>query len=62
MSEEQDVEEVVCRLKQEEEEEEEEEVEMQDAVPLLHVATLQWQCPLLLLLLHGNELTKIQLQ
>ena len=33
MSEEQDVEEVVCRLKQEEEEEEEEEVEMQDAVP-----------------------------
>ena len=59
MSEEQDVEEVVCRLKQEEEEEEE--VEMQDAVPLLRVATLQWQCPLLLLL-HGNELTKIQLQ
>ena len=35
---------------------------MQDAVPLLHVATLQWQCPLLLLLLHGNKLTKIQLQ
>ena len=37
---------------------------MQDAVPLLRVATLQWQCPLLLLLLllHGNELTKIQLQ
>ena len=60
MSEEQDVEEVVCRLKQEEEEEEE--VEMQDAVPLLRVATLQWHCPLLLLLLHGNELTKIQLQ
>ena len=35
---------------------------MQDAVPLLRVATLQWHCPLLLLLLHGNELTKIQLQ